>query len=199
MKGSNLAYFVQSYFLSYLIAQRGYGANTIASYRDTFRLLFIFLKSRCHRIQKLAIADIDHKCILQFLQWLETERNNAVTTRNVRLANKLTRVGINYILNKYVNIVRQQSPELIPITVTPHVVRHSKTTHLLSAGVNLIYIRDLLGHSSVITTEIYATANPEFLRRAIEKSSIRTTTKTIGDYNTSTARDLTEFLKQYRC
>ena len=41
--------------------------------------------------------------------------------------------------------------------------------HLLEAGVNLIYIRDLLGHVSVITTEIYAKANPEVRRKAIEK------------------------------
>lgn len=37
---------------------------------------------------------------------------------------------------------------------------------------NLVYIRDFLGHSSVITTEHYAKLNPEFMRKAIEKSSI---------------------------
>lgn len=86
MKDSRLAYYVQNYFMSYLITQRGYGDNTIASYRDTFKLLFTFLKSRGCRIQKLTIADIDRECILQFLHWLETNRNNAITTRNVRLA-----------------------------------------------------------------------------------------------------------------
>ena len=43
--------------------------------------------------------------------------------------------------------------------------------HLLQANVNLIYIRDFLGHSSVITTERYAKADPEIKRRAIEKIS----------------------------
>ena len=43
--------------------------------------------------------------------------------------------------------------------------------HLLESGVNLIYIRDFLGHSSVITTEIYAKANPEVKRKAIENLS----------------------------
>lgn len=138
-------------------------------------------------------------CILNiYLKQYHLYEGNGILFAN-RSGNKLTRVGINYILNKYVNIVKHQSPKLIPITVTPHVVRHSKATHLLAAGVNLIYIRDLLGHSSVTTTEIYATANPEFLRRAIEKSALRTTTKNIADYNALTARDLTEFLKQYRC
>jgi len=49
--------------------------------------------------------------------------------------------------------------------------------HLLEAGVNLIYIRDLLGHVSVITTEIYAKVNPEVRRKAIEKLSVTITTE----------------------
>jgi site-specific recombinase XerD len=108
----------------------------------------------------------------------------------------LTRVGVNYILNKYVAIVMGDSPELIPISVTPHIIRHTKASHLLAAGVNLIYIRDLLGHSSVITTEIYASTNPEFLHKAIENSSLKTAPPSTYAKN---AKDLTDFLKSYRC
>ena len=43
--------------------------------------------------------------------------------------------------------------------------------HLLESDVNLIYIRDFLGHASVTTTEIYAKSNPEVKRRAIEQAS----------------------------
>lgn len=42
--------------------------------------------------------------------------------------------------------------------------------HLLENGVNLIYIRDFLGHSSVTTTEIYARCNPELKRKYIEQA-----------------------------
>jgi site-specific recombinase XerD len=42
--------------------------------------------------------------------------------------------------------------------------------HLIEAGVNLIYIRDLLGHANVSTTEIYARADTEAKRRAIENA-----------------------------
>ena len=42
--------------------------------------------------------------------------------------------------------------------------------HLLHAGVNLIYIRDLLGHADVATTEIYARADTEAKRKAIESA-----------------------------
>jgi len=52
----------------------------------------------------------------------------------------------------------------------PH-FRHSKSMHLLQANVNLTYIRDFLGHASVITTERYAKADSEIKRKAIEKAS----------------------------
>ena len=42
--------------------------------------------------------------------------------------------------------------------------------HLIQAGVNLIYIRDLLGHANVSTTEIYARADADTKRKAIENA-----------------------------
>lgn len=84
---------------------------------------------------------------------------------------KLTRAGLAYILNKYILIAKINHPDLFPAKVSPHVFRHSKAMHLLESGVNLIYIRDFLGHTSVITTEIYAKSNPEIKRKAIEQAS----------------------------
>ena len=68
---------------------------------------------------------------------------------------KLTRAGIAYILKKYIKIALEKQPDLIPETVSPHGLRHSKSMHMLQAGVPLIYIRDFLGHSEISTTEIY--------------------------------------------
>jgi len=42
--------------------------------------------------------------------------------------------------------------------------------HLLQAGINLIYIRDLLGHVDISTTEIYARTDTELKRKALEKA-----------------------------
>ena len=50
---------------------------------------------------------------------------------------------------------------------------HSKAMHMLQAGINLIYIRDFLGHVHVETTEIYAKADTEMKRRAIESAHIQ--------------------------
>ena len=84
---------------------------------------------------------------------------------------KLTRAGIAYILSKYVEIAKKNWPKLFQKKVTPHILRHSKSMHLLQANVNLIYIRDFLGHASVTTTERYAKADSEIKRKAIEKAS----------------------------
>jgi len=81
---------------------------------------------------------------------------------------KLSRWGVSYILNKYVEMASKNTKFSIDFAVTPHVLRHSKAMGLLKAGINLIYIRDFLGHSSVVTTEIYARADSEMKRKAIE-------------------------------
>jgi integrase/recombinase XerD len=85
---------------------------------------------------------------------------------------KLTRAGVAHILKKYLAAAREKSPTLIPEKASCHSLRHSKAMHLLQAGVNLIYIRDILGHTSVQTTEIYARADSKQKREAIEKAYV---------------------------
>jgi integrase/recombinase XerD len=81
---------------------------------------------------------------------------------------KLSRAGVSYILKKHVVAARKINEGLIPQTVSPHCLRHSKAIHLLRSGVPLIYIRDFLGHVSVTTTEIYAKVDAEEKRKALE-------------------------------
>ena len=80
---------------------------------------------------------------------------------------KLTRNGVSYILKKYMNKLYEDGYLKNKKNITPHCLRHSKAMHLVNSGVNLIYIRDFLGHESVETTQIYAKANPESVRNAI--------------------------------
>lgn len=49
-------------------------------------------------------------------------------------------------------------------------IRHAKAMGMLKAGINLIYIRDFLGHSNVVTTEVYARSDTEMKRKALEES-----------------------------
>jgi integrase/recombinase XerD len=84
---------------------------------------------------------------------------------------KLTNAGITYILNMYAEKARKLKPNLIP-RISPHTLRHSKAMHLLQAGVNLVYIRDVLGHVSIQTTEIYARADSKQKREALEAAYV---------------------------
>ena len=74
-----------------------------------------------------------------------------------------------YIINKYAVMAHEISYK-VPEKVKCHMLRHSKAVHLLQAGVNLIYIRDFLGHSDIKTTEIYARADTELKRKALENA-----------------------------
>jgi len=85
---------------------------------------------------------------------------------------KLTRAGINHIVQKYVKAARKENGMIIPEKISCHSLRHSKAMHLLQAGVNLVYIRDILGHVSIQTTEIYARADSKQKREALEKAYV---------------------------
>ena len=83
---------------------------------------------------------------------------------------KLTRAGVNYILQKYAREVQEIHP-YFKEKISPHTLRHTKGMHLLQGGVSLDVIRDFLGHVDIKTTEIYVRANLEMKRAAIEKVS----------------------------
>jgi len=85
-----------------------------------------------------------------------------------RQGERLSRSGVRYLLQKYVQPVRRDHPAFTQ-PVSPHSLRHTKGMHLLQSGVPLEIIRDFLGHVDVKTTEIYARANLEMKRKALEK------------------------------
>ena len=78
-----LSFYVQRYFMSYLMKQHNYGSNTISSYRDTFRLLLAFMAESNADISKIEIYDISHDKVLEFMTWLAEVRKNGVSTKIV--------------------------------------------------------------------------------------------------------------------
>ncbi len=108
---------------------------------------------------------------------------------------RLTRWGVTKVLARHVQSLRRQNPGYAPgLKVTPHVLRRSRAMHLLQAGVNLIYIRDLLGHVDVSTTEIYARADTEAKRIAIESAYQSLTPEPLPDWTAD--QDLLTWLDQ---
>jgi len=110
---------------------------------------------------------------------------------------KLTRAGVNYILKKNANRASTKNPSLVPEKISCHCLRHSLAMHLLQAGVNLIYIRDILGHESVQVTEIYARTDSKLKREAIERAYTDTTPETVPSWLVND--DLLAWLKSFSC
>jgi integrase/recombinase XerD len=305
---TDFAVFLRRFLTSHLAGLRGCSPNTIASYRDTFRLLIAFFSDgRSIPPDKLTLDLIDAAAITGFLNWLEAERHNSISTRNQRLAaissfyrwlqsqdparmadcqailaipakkkaragvnhltagqtrrlldqpdrstrrgrrdatllatlydsaarvseladltvrdirlqppplamltgkgrkirhvplgantaallsaylaehgldqpgradhplfasqrgSKLSRGGIAWIIGKYQ--AQAGDPALAGADLSPHVLRHSRAMHLYDGGVPLPYIRDILGHAELATTDIYARASTEAKRKALE-------------------------------
>ncbi|MFS3076299.1 tyrosine-type recombinase/integrase [Bacteroides thetaiotaomicron] len=102
----------------------------------------------------------------------------------------LTRGGITHILQKYADKIK--CPD-IQSKITPHILRHSKAVHLLQAGISIILIRDILGHVSVQTTEMYARVDMETKRKALENAYSNMTPGNMPDWNQD--ENLLDFLE----
>jgi len=334
---TDFAEYLESFFTDYLATEQGVSKHTVRSYRDTFVLLIDYMRDNQNTsVNKLSMKDLSRDRILGFLNWLEDNRNNSISTRNQRYAcirsffeymerkdptklatwqsirsikskktpgavvnhlsvdaikclldqiptktrhgrrnltmlsllyesgsrvqelvdltpsclrlekpalirlhgkgdktrivplmdqqveilqiyleenylntlsqserplffnrsgAKLTCSGVTYILKKYASMARIVHPELIPRQISPHILRHSKAMHLLQAGVNLVYIRDILGHVSVQSTEIYARADSKLKRESLEKASREIIDKEIGRPSWEKDNELKHFLK----
>ena len=300
---------VQDYFRTYLMQQRGYGPHTLASYRDTFKLLLSYLEKQGLDVASAEMVSLDRAAAIGFLSWLEEARGNSVATRNVRLAhlrsfasfiataspedagacasisaipmkrqvgrppdslsrdevrcllaqpgtgnkpglrdsamlallydsacraqelvdmdvrdvvtrkpcsvsvvgkgrkcrripllaetgaliaayvdafglrpesplfvnrsgNRLTRAGVSNVVERHWRAAAAANPGVaVHCSVKPHLLRHSKATHLVEENVNIYYVRDFLGHSSVSTTQVYLKTNLERMREAVEAAA----------------------------
>jgi site-specific recombinase XerD len=140
----------------HLCNHRRASPQTIASYRDTFRLLLQFLKTTTG-IEPVAMTvfDIDVPAILAFLDSLEMKRGNSVRTRNIRLA----------AIRSFFRLVALRDPDSVGLAtriLAIPVKRENKklvAIHLLQSGVDISVIALWLGHESIETTHIYLQAD----------------------------------------
>ena len=84
---TNFPRLVQTFFTDRLLRQRGASPNTVAGYRDSFRLLLQFAAERLGKDpSNLSLEDLDAPFLGDFLDHLEKDRSNSARTRNTRLA-----------------------------------------------------------------------------------------------------------------
>ena len=84
---TDFAVALHRFLTAHLAGLRGYSPNTIASYRDAFKLLICYFRDeRAVPPDKLTLEQVDADAITGFLAWLRTSRNNSPSTCNQRLA-----------------------------------------------------------------------------------------------------------------
>ena len=120
------------------------------------------------------VDDTLYKIIYQYMD--EFQLNTSGRTEHWLFSNCyggiLTDTGIRYIINKYADMARKDNPNLIPMNIGPHDFRRSRAMHWLEAGIDIFYIKDLLGHVSIDTTQRYARADSKMKRKALEEAYI---------------------------
>ena len=88
-----------------------------------------------------------------------------------RYGSKMSRHGINYILNRILTRAKEMFPELSDVKIFPHILRHTNAMFLLMGNTDLMTISRWLGHSSIETTNIYVQANTAMIDKALSEYS----------------------------
>ncbi|TFD60100.1 tyrosine-type recombinase/integrase [Cryobacterium sp. Hh38] len=83
---------------------------------------------------------------------------------------QMSQDNIAYLLNKHAAAARAHCPEL-PERIHAHQLRHARAMQMLRAGVPLPHIKEFLGHANIATTSIYASADSQMVREAIQKAA----------------------------
>ena len=114
------SYLVTAFFQNYLAAERGLAPNTIASYSDCIKLLINFACARfAVEPEDLSIDKISRELIIDFLDDLESNRQNIVATRNQRLA----------AIKTFFHFLAHNVPELMHLNETIQAIRQKKSDH----------------------------------------------------------------------
>lgn len=138
------------------------------------RLCDIDMKQGCVRIigkgNKERIVDISQKATLAAIkEWLR-EQGPCDSQHPLfvsRLHNKLSTQSVRLLIKNLV------SSSQIKKGITPHTFRHTYATLLLEEGIDITYIQHLLGHSSVVTTQIYTHVNLQKQHELLSKKHPR--------------------------
>jgi len=127
-------------------------------------------KGRKCRLVPLMVATVELLRAYQHDQHLDTPERSQSTLFFNRHGNPLTRAGVRYIVHKHAKAIQTDYNDPSE-RVTPHTLRHSKAMHLLQSGNPLVVIQSFLGHADIRTTTIYAKADLNMTRAALQKTA----------------------------
>ena len=199
MNSTDFACLVTGFLTDYLPHHRCYSKNRRNSYRDTLKLFLRFLKEengKCNKYRTVVLSDTTAKLVENYLSRYRSYAVGIDPLITNRYQHKIDRDGISYIVKKYVDALRKEDAAF-PEHVHCHMFRHSKAMHMLEAGINIVYIRDFLGHEDISTTMIYVRADNRLKNDAINALAPKVADETnLPDWNKD--KDLLQFLNSLK-
>ena len=199
MNSTDFACLVTGFLTDYLPHHRCYSKNRRNSYRDTLKLFLRFLKEengKCNKYRTVVLSDTTAKLVENYLSRYRSYAVGIDPLITNRYQHKIDRDGISYIVKKYADALRKEDAAF-PEHVHCHMFRHSKAMHMREAGINIIYIRDFLGHEDISTTMIYVRADNRLKNDAINALAPKVADETnLPDWNKD--KDLLQFLNSLK-
>jgi len=114
--------------------------------------------------KKERIVPIGEKALAAIRGYLSQRKESREFIFLNRFGEKLSGIGIAKILKKYGEKIGLRD------SISPHILRHSFATHLLNHGADLRAVQELLGHSNLVTTQIYTHLTTSRLKKIYQKS-----------------------------
>lgn len=118
--------YINKFFNTYLVSEITASKDTVSNYKDTFKLLFKYIDKKCDfKLKDFSLEHFTKDFVLSFLQWLEKERNNSISSRNTRF--ETIRSFCNFVLQYEIS-----NNNLIQILKIPRKKESKKQLKVLS-------------------------------------------------------------------
>jgi site-specific recombinase XerD len=135
---------------------------------------FIIVTGKGSKTRSIPLMDKTVSHLKEYLRRFHTDSVDGANcplfySTHSRIPYILSTDAVRVMLKNYGEAARRMCPE-VPERVHPHLIRHTRAMHLYRSGMPLSYIAEFLGHASMNTTAIYASASIEMLREALEKA-----------------------------
>lgn len=134
----------------------------------------VTLTGKGHKTRTVPIMDKTGRHLDQYIELLHPSPRDPGAlffyTVRARQRHQMSQDNVTYLLNKHAKTAREHCPEM-PERIHAHQLRHARAMQMLRAGVPLPHIKEFLGHANIATTSIYASADNQMVRDAIQKAS----------------------------
>ena len=143
---------------------------TVADLHINGKSASVTLLGKGSKIRQIGVSLPLAETVQKYIRHRHIERHSRQHVFSSQTDELMTVSCVEGIYKKYVTIAQEKHPDLfLQDSYPPHSMRHSTACHLLEAGVDIVTIRNILGHVSVQTTQIYAEMSQDSVDKKLKE------------------------------